>query len=89
MANIKSAMKRIRVIRKKTARNKMVKSQLRTAIRRFEEALDKNQLDAARERLQYVDKKLNQAASKNVIHRNLASRKLSRLAKRLNKTVQG
>jgi len=89
LANIKSAMKRIRVIRKKTARNKMIKSQLRTAIRRFEEALDRNQFDAARERLRFVDKKLNQAAVKNVIHRNLASRKLSRLAKRLHKTAQG
>ena len=87
MANIKSAMKRIRVIRKKTARNKMIKSQLKTAIKRFEEALDTDQFDVAKERLQYVDKKLKQAAAKNVIHKNNASRKLSRLAKRLQKTV--
>ena len=87
MANIKSAMKRIRVIRKKTARNKMIKSQLKTAIKRFEEALDMDQFDVAKERLQYVDKKLKQAAAKNVIHKNNASRKLSRLAKRLQKTV--
>jgi small subunit ribosomal protein S20 len=87
LANIKSAMKRIRVIRKKTARNKMIKSQLKTAIKRFEEALDTDQFDVAKERLQYVDKKLKQAAAKNVIHKNNASRKLSRLAKRLQKTV--
>jgi small subunit ribosomal protein S20 len=87
LANIKSAMKRIRVIRKKTARNKMIKSQLKTAIKRFEEALNMDQFDVAKERLQYVDKKLKQAAAKNVIHKNNASRKLSRLAKRLQKTV--
>ncbi len=87
MANIKSAMKRIRVIRKKSARNKMIKSQLKTAVKRFEEALDQNQFDVAREKLQFVDKKLRQAAAKNVIHKNNASRKLSRLTKRLNKIV--
>ncbi|MEN1759745.1 MULTISPECIES: 30S ribosomal protein S20 [Anoxynatronum] len=87
MANIKSAMKRIRVIRKKTARNKMIKSQLKTAIRRFEEALDHNQFDVAKEKLQFVDKKLKQAAAKNIIHTNNASRKLSRLTKKLNRTV--
>lgn len=87
MANIKSAMKRIRVIRKKTARNKMIKSQLKTAIRRFEEALDQNQFDVAKEKLQFVDKKLKQAAAKNIIHKNNASRKLSRLTKKFNRTV--
>lgn len=87
MANIKSAMKRIRVIRKKTARNKMIKSQLKTAIRRFEEALDQNQFDAAKEKLRFVDKKLKQAAAKNIIHKNNASRKISRLTKRLQKTI--
>jgi len=87
LANIKSAMKRIRVIRKKSARNKMIKSQLKTAVKRFEEALDQNQFDVAREKLQFVDKKLRQAAAKNVIHKNNASRKLSRLTKRLNKIV--
>ena len=87
MANIKSAMKRIRVIRKKTAQNKMVKSQLKTAIKRFEEALDQNQFEVAQEKLQYVDKKLKQAAAKSVIHKNNASRKLSRLSKKLNKSM--
>ncbi|RQD68412.1 MAG: 30S ribosomal protein S20 [Tindallia sp. MSAO_Bac2] len=87
MANIKSAMKRVRVIRKKTARNKMVKSQLKTAIKRFEEAINNEQFDLAKEKLQLVDKKLKQAASKNVIHKNKASRKLSRLTKKLQRTV--
>jgi len=87
LANIKSAMKRIRVIRKKSARNKMIKSQLKTAIRRFEEALDQNQFDAAKEKLRFVDKKLKQAAAKNIIHKNNASRKISRLTKRLQKTI--
>lgn len=87
LANIKSAMKRVRVIQKKTARNKMIKSQLKTAIKRFEEAIDKEQFDLAKEKLQFVDKKLKQAASKNVIHKNKASKKLSRLTKKLQRTV--
>ncbi len=87
MANIKSAMKRVRVIRKKTARNKMIKSQLKTAIKRFEEAINSEQFDLAKEKLQLIDKKLKQAASKNVIHKNKASRKLSRLTKKLQRTV--
>jgi len=87
LANIKSAMKRVRVIRKKTARNKMIKSQLKTAIKRFEEAINSEQFDLAKEKLQLIDKKLKQAASKNVIHKNKASRKLSRLTKKLQRTV--
>lgn len=87
LANIKSAMKRVSVIRKKTARNKMIKSQLKTAIKRFEEAIDSEQFDLAKEKLQLVDKKLKQAASKNVIHKNKASRKLSRLTKKLQRTA--
>ncbi|SET41937.1 SSU ribosomal protein S20P [Natronincola peptidivorans] len=87
MANIKSAMKRIKVIKKKTARNRMVKSQLKTAIKRFEEALTLGNLEEAKAKLKFVEKKLMQAAAKNVIHKSKASRKVSRLAAKFNKAV--
>ncbi|KAB3530735.1 30S ribosomal protein S20 [Alkaliphilus serpentinus] len=87
MANIKSAMKRIKVIAKKTARNRMVKSQLKTAVRRFEEAITAGALDDAKARLKFIEKKLHQAAAKGVIHKKKASRKVSRLASRLNKAM--
>jgi len=87
LANIKSSIKRIGVTRRKTAANKIVKSQLKTAIKRFEEALMAGDIEEARTRLRYVEKKLKQAAAKKVVHKSTASRKVSRLAKRLNKAM--
>ncbi len=87
MANIKSAKKRILVINKKTARNKMIKSQLKTAVRRFEEALAAENYEEAKTKLRFVEKKLSQAASKGTIHKSTASRKVSRLAQKLNKAM--
>lgn len=87
MANIKSAQKRISVINKKTARNKMIKSQLKTAIRRFEDALAVENYEEAKAKLKFVEKKLSQAASKGTVHKAAASRKVSRLTKKLNKAM--
>ncbi len=83
MANIKSAKKRISVIKKKTAINKSRKSALKTAEKRFNEALEANNIEAAKEKLCYTEKKLMQAGAKGTIHKKAASRKVSRLAKRL------
>ena len=83
MANIKSAKKRIKVIAKKTALNKVVKSKLKAAVKSFELAINNNKLDDAKKQLKLVEKKLKKAASKGVIHKSRASRKVSRLAKRL------
>ena len=84
MANIKSAKKRIRVIDKKTARNRRVKNHLKAALRNFEVAMAEGDLDAAKKNLVLVEKKLMQAAAKGRVHKNAASRKVGRLAKRLN-----
>lgn len=65
----------------------MVRSQLKTAIKRFEEALVAGDIEEAKTRLRFVEKKLMQAASKNIIHKSMASRKVSRLASKLNKAV--
>lgn len=87
LANIKSARKRILITAKKTARNRRIKSQLKTAIKRFEEALADKDYVEAKVRLKFVEKKLDQAAAKGTIHKANASRKISRLTKRLNKAI--
>ena len=70
MANIKSSQKRIEVAKRNTLRNKSRKSEIKTYIKKFEAAIEANELDQARELLKLVDKKLKQAESKNVIHKN-------------------
>ena len=84
MANIKSAKKRIAVINKKTARNRRVKSHLKAVVKNFETAVAASNLETAKEKLVLAEKRLMQAAAKGTIHKNAASRKVSRMAKRLN-----
>lgn len=83
LANIKSAKKRIKVIAKKTELSKRRKSIMKTAIRRFEEAVAAGDLDQAKEKFQYAQKKISKVAAKNTIHKNAAARKISRLSKKL------
>ena len=84
MANIKSAKKRIKVINRKTAENRRVKGHLKDVLKDFDLAMAEGNFDAAEEKFRVVEKKLMQAASKNVISKEAASRKTSRLAKKLN-----
>ena len=84
MANIKSAKKRISVIAAKTAANRRVKGHLKAVIKNFEKAVEAGDMDTAAEKLRLAEKKLMQAAAKGTIHKNAASRKVSRLTKRLN-----
>ncbi len=84
MANIKSAKKRIRVIDKKTARNRRVKGHLKSVLKEFDAALNEGNFDLAQEKLRLAEKKLKQAAAKNTISDNAAARKTSRLTKRFN-----
>ncbi len=80
MANIKSAKKRVKVIETKTLQNKMVKSALKTAVKKAEtaEGADK---EAA---VKVAIKKVDQACAKGILHKNAAARKKSQLAKKLN-----
>lgn len=80
LANIKSAKKRAIIAVKRTERNRMVKSSLRTAIRRFNESLGTEEAAA---KLSAAFKALDKAATKGVIHKNTAARKKARLAKKL------
>lgn len=84
MPNIKSAIKRVSVIEKKTSRNNMIKSGYRTAIKKFEEAIDAKDVKSAENLFVEATKKIDMACSKGVIVKNTAARKKSRLAKKLN-----
>ena len=85
MANIKSAKKRISVINKKTAINRRVKNSLKAIIKNFYKALAAKDFGTAKEKLALAEKKLMQAAAKNTIHKNAASRKVSRMTRAYNK----
>ncbi|SEF74707.1 small subunit ribosomal protein S20 [Caloramator fervidus] len=85
MANIKSAIKRIKKTQKRTLRNKMVKSSMRTAIKKFLAALQNGNMEEAKVLLVEAIKKIDKAAAKGVIHANAAARYKSRLTLKLNK----
>lgn len=85
MANIKSAKKRISVINKKTARNRRVKEHLKSVLKHYEAAVAAGDKATAQAKLVLAEKKLKKAAAKGVIHKNAASRKVSRLNKNFNK----
>lgn len=85
MANIKSAKKRIKVIETKTARNKAAKSKLKTILKKFDQAVASGDKAAAEAQLKVCTSELSKAASKGILHKNTASRKISRLAATVNK----
>ena len=84
MPNIKSAIKRVSVIEKKTARNNMIKTGYSTAVKKFEKAVEEANVEEATKLFAEATKKIDQACTKGVIVKNTASRKKSRLAKKLN-----
>ena len=84
MPNIKSAIKRVSVIEKKTLQNNMVKSAYKTAVKTFEAAVEAGDKAKAEETFKVAVKKVDQACTKGVIKANTASRKKSNLAKKLN-----
>ncbi len=84
MANIKSAKKRVLVSQKKQAKNKSIRSGVKTAIKKVEAAVAANDKEAAEEALRNATSKIGKATSKGVYHKNNASRKVSRLAQMVN-----
>ena len=84
MPNIKSAIKRTKVIEKKTMQNNMVKSSYKTAVKKFESALEAGNIEEATALFSEATKKIDQACTKGVIVKNTAARKKSNLAKKLN-----
>lgn len=84
MPNIKSAIKRVNVIEKKTLQNNMVKSAYKTAVKTFESAVEAGDKKKAEETFKKAVKAIDQACTKGVIKPNTASRKKSNIAKKLN-----
>ncbi len=83
MPNIKSAKKRVKVIEAKTLRNKIVKSDLKTALKKADATVANNDENKA-EVVKTAIKKVDMACTKGIIHKNKAARKKSQLAKSLN-----
>ena len=84
MPNIKSAIKRTKIIEKKTMQNNMIKSGYRTAVKKFETAIEAGNVEEAETLFRDATKKIDQACTKGVIVKNTAARKKSNLAKKLN-----
>ncbi|NLD83575.1 MAG: 30S ribosomal protein S20 [Clostridiales bacterium] len=84
MPNIKSAMKRVKVSKKKNLRNRMVKTGVKTAIKKYQVALNEGVAPASAQ-LSATASAIDKAAAKGVIHKNAANRKKARLAKALSK----
>ena len=85
MANIKSAKKRILVTKTRTARNKSIRSAVKTSIKKVEAAIAANDKETAQKALTAAISEISKAASKGVYHKNNAARKVSSLTKAVNK----
>ena len=85
MANHRSALKRDRQSKVRRLRNRMNKSRMKTAIRKVEDALASGAEDEARQALAQAVPIIYKTASKGTIHRKTASRKVSRLTRRVNR----
>lgn len=83
MPNIKSQIKRLRQAEKRRLRNKSIKSEVKTYIKKFEAALSSGNLEEAEKAFALAQKKIDKAVSKGVFHKNTGSRKVSKLAQKL------
>ncbi|GAA4073919.1 30S ribosomal protein S20 [Amphibacillus indicireducens] len=84
MANMKSAIKRIRVNEKSRVANQTVKSNMRTNIKRVESLISENNVEEAQAALKVAVKKIDKAVQKGVIHKNNGTRQKARLTKKVN-----
>ncbi|MCY7341200.1 MAG: 30S ribosomal protein S20 [Pseudonocardia sp.] len=84
MANIKSQIKRVKTNEKRRQRNKSVKSAVRTAVRRFREAVEAGDVEQTTVLHRAASRALDKAASKGVIHKNQAANRKSAMAKKTN-----
>lgn len=87
MPNIKSAMKRVKVLEKKTAANKIKKSEIRTAVKKARVAVAEA-AENAPQLYREAQKKLDQAGVKGRMHKNTVARRKSRLARALNQMAK-
>lgn len=82
MPNIKSAKKRVKVIKKKTLINKIVRTNLKTVLKKAEDSIKSNS-ETKLQDVTYAIKRIDQACAKGILHKNCASRKKSKLALKL------
>ena len=80
---IKSGIKRHRQSLKRRERNTVIKSDLKTQLKKFEEVLESKDANSAQQVLRDTEAKLRKAASKGIIKKETASRKVSRISKRV------
>lgn len=88
MANIKSARKRVIINENQRVKQQAFRSSMRSAIKEFDKNIDANNVDAAKNSYALAMKKVDKAASKNMIHKNAANRAKSRMHKRLSAVAQ-
>lgn len=86
MPNIKSAIKRVKVSEKKNLRNRMIKTGVKTAVKKFQVELASNP-NAANVQLSATTSAIDKAAAKGILHKNAANRKKARLARSLQKVA--
>ena len=87
MANIRSAIKRIRSSARKREHNQVFRSRARTYVNKARKLIAEGKIEEAREEVQLAIVALDKAAAKGIIHRNKAARSKSRLMKRLNRAT--
>ncbi len=85
---IKSSIKRARIAEKKTLRNKMIKSNLKSAIKRFKAAVDEGNMDHANALYMQTTSTIDKAVTKGTLHKNAANRKKAQLARYMNRAAQ-
>lgn len=85
MPNTKQAEKALRQTKRRTLRNKMIKSRIKTAIKKFKEAIENKDKEKAKQLFKEAQSIIDKAYVKGVIHRNNAARKKSKLSLLLNK----
>lgn len=84
MPNIKSAKKRVKVSESKGLRNKMIKTSLKTSLKKYEAAIASGDKETANATYKEAVKKIDKAVAKGILHKNTAARKKSRFTRKLN-----
>src|SRR5699024_10748072 len=84
MANIKSAIKRVKTNDKRRAQNTSFKSELRTSVKAFQTKVEGNDVEGAKEAFLVATKNIDKAANRGILHKNTANRQKSTLQKQLN-----
>jgi small subunit ribosomal protein S20 len=88
LANTKSALKRMRSSEKRRLRNRRVRSETRTYIKRARAQIEAGELEEAQKSVAQAVRALDKAAEKGILHKNSAARRKSRLMQKLNQAIK-